>query len=204
MDTRFQHIFLSALRQSLWSVVLLLGVSVQAQSDDRQPAITSEFIELGASLGVINLENFPSATTRGLDLRFRATEDLFLEFNFLQTSEVNHSAIENDQGVFFSGRDRVFKHYDLLLGYNLFQGEFFTGGTQAHLSALYIVSGVGETVFGDEKRFTYTLGLGHQLAFKRRYIWHVDMRDYIYTSSLILPDQTTHNLHLSMGMRYLF
>ena len=199
MENRLQYIFLA--------LILLLTQTAsyaQAETEAERLDIKTEFIEAGLTVGTINIEDFGSEFAWGGGLTFRATEDFFLQLNYMQASDVALSAAEKSQGQFFVGSDRDFSHYDLLLGYNLFQGEFFTGDAKASLSSLYAVGGVGETQFGGESSFTFTLGLGYQIAFNRRYIARLDMRDYIYKSSLVSDDNTTNNIHFSTGLSYLF
>ncbi len=201
MENRLQHLLLK-----LASCVLFVASAslAQAQNSKVTTDIESEFLEFGASVGVINIEDFPSEYTTGLNLTFRATEDLFLQVNVMLASDVELSSAEKDQGAFFADEDRDFLHYDMLVGYNIFQGEFFTSNTQANLSTLYMVGGVGETEFGNESNFTYTLGLGYKVAFNRRYIMNIDIREYIYESSLIAEDDATVATHMTVGFSYLF
>ena len=201
MENRFQYILLIA-------ALLLVQTTSYAQTNTgiNDLDIRTEFIEAGLTAGVVNIEDFGSELTWGAGLTFRATEDFFLQLNYMQADGVDLSAAENSGGIgqFLAGSDRDFIHYDLLLGYNLFQGEFFTNDSKASHSSFYVVGGVGETEFGSENSFTFTLGLGYQVAFNRHYIMRLDMRDYIYTSSLISEDNTTNNIHFSAGLSYLF
>ncbi len=203
MENRLQHILLTA--------ILIAGISVSAQAQvtdtsiNQNAKVRSEFLEFGINVGILNLEDFPSEYTIGTNLTFRATEDFFLQVNYIQASDVDFSSAEKNQpDPFFTGSDRDFKHYNVLLGYNFFQGEFFTAGSKANLSTLHLITGVGETEFGGESSFTYILGFGYKVAFKRRYIANFDVRDYIYESSLIAEDNTTNNVHVSLGLSYLF
>ncbi|MGH1487057.1 MAG: outer membrane beta-barrel domain-containing protein [Cellvibrionaceae bacterium] len=206
MENRFQYILLV-----LVSVLAgLLGLSsianAQTADDKSQFAVGTEFLEIGLSLGMINIEDFPSETATGIHFTFRATEDYFLQLNYMKTSEVSTSTFE-EQGSLtsVSGSDREFIHYDVLLGYNLYQGEFFSADSkEANLSSLYLVGGVGETEFRNESRFTYTLGVGYRVAFKRRYIVHVDVRDYNHKTSLNASGDRVNNIHWSAGVSYLF
>lgn len=199
MEIRLQYLFLIVL-------LLFLPLSASLAQSNDLPKVRTEYLELGLNVGYLNIEDFDTHLAIGAGLTIRATEDFFLQVNYMQASDIDLSVAEEEGGAtsFLEEGDRDFKHYDLLLGYNLFQGEFFTGESKAHLSSLYLVGGIGETQFGDEERFTYTLGLGYQVAFNRRYILHFDFRDYIFDSSLIAEDASTHNTHLSVGMRYLF
>lgn len=199
MDNRFQHLLLVAKTTLLFSAIASAPLSYGNSLD-----IDNEVFELGVFAGVLNIEDFNSEFVPGLRATFRASEDYFIQYNYLQT-DVSLSAYEQSQGVrFFDGDDRTFSHYDLLVGYNIFQGEFFPSST-ASLSSLYVVAGVGETDFGGESALTYTLGLGYQVAITRRFALQFDFRDYIYTSSLITDEsRSVHTTQISTGVSFLF
>jgi outer membrane beta-barrel protein len=202
MENRLQYIFLNAFIAILF---VAFGSTVKAQNNSSSASIKSEFFELGINIGMVNIEDFGNEFAIGAGVTFRATEDFFLQANYMQTDSVALSTAETEgPTVFVSEGDRDFKHYDLLLGVNIFQGEFFVSEAKANLSALYGLIGVGETEFGGESNFSYTLGMGYQIAFNRRYIVRFDIRDYIYDSSLIAEDTSTHNFHISTGISYLF
>lgn len=204
MENRFQHIFLVCI---IFFVSFLSVSSLHAQNAGFTTTdVESEFLELGLNLGVVNIEDFPSEFTTGLNLTFRASEDYFLQLNLVSASDVALSSVEKDQGSFDTGPDRDWLHYDMLVGFNFFQGEFFTSNSNANLSTLYIIGGIGETEFGDESNFTYTYGFGYKVAFKRQFIVNLDVREYLYKSSLINPQNevTTTNTHVSVGLNYLF
>jgi outer membrane beta-barrel protein len=203
MENRFQYIFLKSCLSLL--LVFFCGHTLAQTADASRSSVRSEFLEMGINAGWVNIEDFGNEFAIGAGLTFRATEDFFLQINYMQTDEVELSTAETEgPTVFIASEERDFKHYDLLLGVNIFQGEFFVSDNKANLSALYGLVGVGETEFGGENRFTYTLGLGYQIAFQRRYIVRFDIRDYIYDSSLIAEDASTHNFHMSAGISYLF
>lgn len=210
MDNRFQHVFLTA--KLAFASLFLLSMPAwansgqEASSDQRGDTlrINDEVFELGFAVGVINIADFNSEVTAGVSATFRASEDFFLQYNFLQT-KASLSSYELSQGKLFGGDDRTLRHYDLLVGYNLYQGEFFSSGEKARLSALYLLGGVGDTQFGGEGSFTYTLGVGYQVALTRRFIWRVDYRNYAYKSSLIADEeQTVNSTQVSSGLSFLF
>ncbi len=181
--------------------IIALCMSVFSYGQDK---VKTEFLELGLHVGFLNIEDYPSNTATGAYLTLRATEDFFLQLNLMESSDVDLNNDERNTPFSDILDDRDFFHYDLLIGFNLFQGEFFTGDNQANLSSLYVVGGVGETEFGDESRFTTTLGLGYQIAFNRRYVLRFDLRDYFYKSSLLKDNETTNNIHTFIGLSYLF
>lgn len=200
METRFQHILLIV-------IVSLLGSSIaRAQSPEVNAKVNPEFLEIGVSVGTLAIEGFPTTFSQSLNFTFRATEDFFLEFNYVLAKGVEEStfADERDEVPNSLANDNDFQHLNLLLGYNFFQGEFFSADNTANLSSLYGVVGVGETEFAEEKRFTTVLGMGYQIAFNRKYIVHFDLRDYIYRSSLGNENDYVNNIDYSVGLSYLF
>jgi len=178
-----------------------------ADKADSKLRINSELFDFGVVTGILNIEDFPAEFVVGASVTFKASEDFFLQYNYVQ-AEVSESSFEKNPSftVLDLGDDRSFKHYDLLVGYNIFQGEFFTSGDTTNLSSLYVVGGIGDTTFGGEENFTYTIGMGYQVEFYRRYLLRFDFRDYIYNTSLIVggEEDTAHNSQISVGVGYLF
>jgi outer membrane beta-barrel protein len=166
--------------------------------------IDKEILEFGVVTGVINIGDFGSEWLKGLSATFQASEDFFLQYNYLQ-AEADLSSFEESQGRFFSGSDRDFVHYDLLVGYKLLQAEVYPSEAKARLSSFYLVGGVGETRFGGEENFTATAGLGYEVALSRDLIVRADYRSYFYESSLIREEEeTVQSGQFSIGLGYLF
>lgn len=148
--------------------------------------VKPEVIDASVALGVLSIEDFTSELAVGVSASFLASEDLFIEYNFLATS-ISESAFEKNAAftTFTLGEGRRFRHYDLLLGYNLFQTEFLVGDAKSILSKLYLVAGVGDTQFGTEDNFTYTLGVGYRVRLSEKLFFKIDYRNHIYDSALV-------------------
>lgn len=209
METRLQYLLLR-IQAFAGAFLLVVTASAFAAKDDngkKKLRIDSELFDIGVVAGVINFEDFPAEFVLGANVTFKASENFFLQYNFVQ-SDISESSFEkNPADTIRDLGDRKFTHYDLLVGYNLFQGEFFAGSEDyAHLSSLYVVGGIGDTEFGGEDNFTYTVGLGYQIEFYRKYLVRFDYRDYIYQTSLIVGSEqdTVHNTQISLGVGYLF
>lgn len=198
METRLQHLLLKRLAAAAAAWLAAGSLQVQAAGLD----IDTEFFELGVHTGLLNLQDFTTEPTFGVSGTFRTTEDFFLQFSYLQ-ADISLSAIEESAQGAFTG-ERTYRHYNLLLGYNLFQGEVFRG-TKAGLSSLYLVGGVGDTEFLDEANFTYVYGLGYQMALSRRFNVRLDYRNYVYDT--IVVDQNENsvtNSHWGVGVSWVF
>lgn len=201
METRIQHVFLKA--RALLLGVALLPATVYA-SDETGATIDSDLFDLGLYAGIVNIADFNGEAIAGLSATFQASEDFFLQYNIGQ-ADASPSAYEQSQGLLFDGSDRQFQHYDLLVGYRVFQSEFFGAEGQARLASLYLVSGVGETRFGGEDNFTTTVGVGYELALTRRVMLRIDYRTYLYASNLISDQsQSVQSSQLAAGLSYRF
>jgi outer membrane beta-barrel protein len=207
MDIRFQHVLLIVRAVLLSLGILSMSVQAEDESSDKGLDINNEIFELGAFIGIVNIEDFTSEMVPGLSLTFRASEDFFIQYNYLQVGKVDLSLYEEQEAapVYFTGKSRKFSHYDLLVGYNIFQGEFFKAQAKTVLSSLYVVLGAGETAFGEESRFSYTAGLGYQIGLTKRLNFNFDFKNYIYNSSVILDqDKTVNTTQISSGIHYVF
>lgn len=166
--------------------------------------IDKEIVELGLFTGVLNIGDFGSEWLTGISATFQASEDFFLQYNYLQ-AKADLSSVEKSQGRYFSGSDRDFVHYDLLVGYKLFQAEVYPTEGKANLSSFYLTAGVGESRFGGEETFTFTAGLGYDVAISRDLIIRADYRHYVYESALIRDEEATvRSAQFSIGLGYLF
>ncbi len=205
MANWLQHLFLKSLLIGAPSLAVSLAIAPMA-ANASELNVNSELFDVGLVAGVINIEDFPADYVIGVNATFKASEDFFIQYSYVQ-ADVSKSSFENSPSSnTFGFDDRSFTHYDLLLGYNIFQGEFFTGADSAHLSALYTVGGIGYTDFGGEENFTYTSGVGYQIEFRRKYVLRVDYRDYIYQTSVTVGDEEkkVNNNQFSVGLGYLF
>lgn len=204
MENRIQHILLKARAIALAGLVATPVALAQEAEPTASHRIHSEVFDLGVTAGVVNIADFNGEWMLGVSATFQASEDFFLQYNYLQ-ADSSPSAYENSQGRLFDGGDRRFRHYDLLVGYKLFQGEFFAAGERARLSSLYLVGGAGEIRFGDEENFSTTLGVGYEVALTRNVLARLDYRAYLYNSSLIADEErSVTSTQMSVGLSYLF
>ncbi len=205
MEYWFQRIFLALIKILLTAFLLFSSVTHNeiSAAENESVSIDSEYFDVGLFTGILNIEDFNSEYIVGGNVTFNANENYFLQFNYFQT-DASLSSYEKVEGPYFSGSNRNFTHYDVLVGYNLFLGEQFFSDTNAKLSSLYLVAGVGDTEFGGEGSFSYTLGLGYQVALKRDILMRIDYRDYIYDTNIIGENSTVHNTALTASLSYLF
>ena len=193
MELRFQHLLLSLVVSCLPSLTLAAG----------KLDVNNEYFEISVTTGVISIQDFNSELSLGLAATFNATENFFLQYNYMQAT-TSETPYEADNTPYFSGKDRTFTYYDLLLGYNLFQGEVFRGESKAQLSTLYGVLGAGNTTFGGESAFTTVIGAGYKFGLTRKINVNIDLRDYIFKTGLADQETRTHNTHLSFGLGYMW
>ena len=174
----------------------------RVQREVYEAQIDTEFFEVGAYIGLLSIEDFGSSTVTGVKGSFHATEDFFLQFNYGQ-AEAGKSSLEdfNNENFF---NDREYKYYNLLVGYNIFPGETFVSQSHTFNSAFYLVGGAGNTDFGGDNHFTFTLGSGYRIILRDWLTVNIDFRDHSFDSEVIGSKKRTHNLEFSTGVTAFF
>lgn len=220
MANRFQQLLLTTLLSTSFMAITLpswadngdvaLNPIVVVEPDNKQreayeAQIDSEFFELGAYAGILAIEDFGSSTVLGLKASFHATEDFFLQANYGQ-AEAGDSTAEyyfgDDDISIIKNRD--YRYYNLLVGYNLFPGETFVTQNLTFNSAFYLVAGAGNTEFADDNHFTITLGSGYRIILKDWLTVNVDFRDHSFEAEIGPKTKRTHNLEFSTGVTAFF
>jgi outer membrane beta-barrel protein len=168
--------------------------------------IDDESFEIGAYVGIINIDDFGSEPLFGVKASYHATEDFFLQLNYA-ISKAGNTSFEELSGEnvrLLTDSERKYRYYNALIGYNIFPGEVFMTSSLTFNSAFYLVGGVGNTHFGGEDNFTTTLGTGYSIILRDWLSWQIDFRDHIFKTEIIKENDTTHNLELSTGLTIFF
>ncbi len=171
----------------------------------REPEIDREDFEIGAFVGLMNLEDFGSDVVYGVRLAYHVTEGLFVETTVGQT-EAGLTSFEVLSGGarIIEDDERTFTYYNLNLGYNILPGEVFIGEGRAYNTNFYLIAGLGSTRFAGDDRFTVNFGAGFRFLLSDTFAMHVDFRDHLYDSDLLGEEKTTHNLEGHLGFTVFF
>ena len=164
--------------------------------------IDTEFLEVGAYVGILSIEDFGSSEVLGLKASFHATEDFFLQVNYGQSEAGLDADEEGNDFVRFIDRD--YTYYNLLVGYNLFPGETFINQGLTLNSAFYLVGGAGNTDLAEDQYFTITVGTGYRIILKDWLTFNLDMRDHSFKSEIGGRTKRTHNLEFTGGLTAFF
>jgi len=169
----------------------------------KEPAIDREDFEVGAFVGIMNIEDFGSDAVYGVRLAYHVTEGFFVEATVAQ-SEASLTSFEVLSGGARLFDDRSLTYYNLNLGYNILPGEVFVGEGRAYNTNFYLIAGLGSTNFADDDRFTVNFGAGFRFLFTDSIAFHVDFRDHLFDIDILGREKTTHNLEGTLGMTVFF
>lgn len=166
------------------------------------PRIHARDLEIGLFFGTLSIENFSTEPVYGLRLGYHLSEDFFIEGSFGR-SQVSDDAYRTFMpvGVF---DDDDLTYYHLSLNYNVLPGEFFLGRGRAFTGAVFLSTGLGNTRFGDEDYFTYSLGLGARLLPTDSVSLRLDFRQFIFETDLFGDSEWTFNPELTIGLAAYF
>lgn len=173
--------------------------------DIRQSRIDTENFEVTAFGGAMSVEDFGTSPVYGARLAYHFSESLFAEAVVAQT-EAGDTSFEALSGAapLLTDSERMFRYYDLSIGWNVLPGEVFLGRNRAFNSSLYLLLGAGNTEFGGENLFTASVGAGYRVLLTDYLATHLLVRDRVFTSDLLGEDKTAHNIEFSLGLSWFF
>jgi outer membrane beta-barrel protein len=169
------------------------------------PKIRSSNIELGATYGVLSIEDFGSHPVYGLTAAYHITEDFFFQGE-AGRSRGGRTSFETLGGnvQLLTQSERHFTYYDLSLGYNFLPGEAFLGRGIALTSAFYLLGGIGSTDFAGDTKFTVNFGAGYRVVPTDWLAVHITVQDRVFQSSILGTTKLTNNLEARIGTTVFF
>jgi outer membrane beta-barrel protein len=173
--------------------------------DVKLPRYPSKDIEVGAFLGVYSTENFGASAVYGLRLGYHITEDFFVQANLAQTkvSDENFRQLLPGGGIFPTPSEKL-TYYNLTAGWNVLPGEVFIGAGRAKATSVYLLAGIGSTKLAERRNSTFNFGVGLRGLLADRAAVHLELRDHVFSTDLLGPRTSTHNLELSTGFSWFF
>jgi outer membrane beta-barrel protein len=169
------------------------------------PKIRSSNIELGATYGVLSIEDFGSHPVYGLVAAYHITEAFFFQGE-AGRSRGGRTSFETLGGnvQLLTQSERHFTYYDLSLGYNFLPGEAFLGRGIALTSAFYLLGGIGSTDFAGDTKFTVNFGAGYRVVPTDWLAVHITVQDRVFQSSILGTTKLTNNLEARIGTTVFF
>ncbi|GMG88078.1 outer membrane beta-barrel domain-containing protein [Biformimicrobium ophioploci] len=171
----------------------------------REANIDSENFEVSLLGGIMNIEDFGSNGVTSLSINYHLSEDFFVEAAYGMT-DMAESSYERLSGSapLMTDEERELSYYSASLGYNFLPGEFFAGSDYAFNSTFYLLGGVGNTLFANEKHFTFNLGAGLRLLPTDWISVRLEFRDHIFEHDLFGETIRTNNLSAQLGASIYF
>ena len=169
------------------------------------PKVRSSNIELGATYGVLSIEDFGTHPVYGLVAAYHITEDFFFQGE-AGRSRGGRTSFETLGGnvQLLTQSERHFTYYDLSLGYNFLPGEAFLGRGIALTSAFYLLGGIGSTDFAGDTKFTVNFGAGYRVVPTDWLAVHITVQDRVFQSSILGTTKLTNNLEARIGTTVFF
>jgi outer membrane beta-barrel protein len=176
-----------------------------ARREITEPDFDEEDFEIGAFVGLMNIEDFGTSPAYGLRFAYHGTESVFLEaaIGASEAGETSYEQLSGDLQL-LTDSERRFIYYNLSAGYNVLPGEVFFGGKYAYNSQFYLIGGIGSTRFAGNDEFTINVGAGYRLLINDWLTIHLDARDHMFDSDLLGESKTTHNFELTGSLTFFF
>jgi len=168
--------------------------------------IDTEDFEATLFAGLLNIEDFGTNPVYGARFAYHINEDIFIEATYAQ-SEAGQTSYERISGIPLPIiDDRNVTYYNVSFGYNLLPGESFLTKSLSFNSSIYIVAGVGNTIFAGSDRLTINFGGGFRLLATDWMAVHIDVRNHIFSlnADVLAEEKTLNNLEVTLGLSAFF
>jgi outer membrane beta-barrel protein len=219
MESRIQHLFLTALLAAASWVPLSLQAQTAADDDELAQIITpdikrrhikeddldSENFEMGAFYGLYSLEDFGSNPVQGISLAYHITEGFFLEGVFAVSRAEQTSYELLSGGVeLLTDEERDIRYYNLSLGYNFLPGQIYFSDKWAFNTNFYVLLGAGNTDFAAKQYFTTNIGAGLRFYATDFLAVDMSMRNHHFSHELFGVTKAVDNLESRIGLSLFF
>ncbi|MDX1558394.1 MAG: outer membrane beta-barrel domain-containing protein [Marinobacter sp.] len=214
MENRTKHLFLTPV---CLAAGLCLAGAANAQ-DDRpliEPDVTpvpvtealidTENFEIGAFVGVLNIEDFESSLLLGGKLTYHLSESFFFEagVGFAEGGRTSFERLAGDVEL-ITDSERDYSYYNINLGYNVLPGEAFLTENYAFNTNFYLIAGAGATDFAGDTRFTLNAGAGYQVLLTDTVAIHIGVRQHYFRIDVLGAEKTSLNTEVSTGLSVFF
>jgi outer membrane beta-barrel protein len=171
-----------------------------ARRDIKLPRFPSKDFELGIFAGTYATQNFGSSLVKGVRLGYHISEDFFVEGVYAQTKVSDEMFRQVLPGGLFQNESEKLRYYNISAGYNVLPGEVFIGANRAKPFALYLIGGVGSTMFNRQRMATFNFGTGMRVLLSDNIALQFDARDHVFSLDLLGKRETTQNLEFTLGI----
>ncbi len=208
MESRFRILFLTFFALLCHTTAFATPQVVNPEVERREidiAAIDTEEFEIGLYGGLLSVEDFGVNSVLGLRFAYHISPAIFVEAAYARstTTKTSYERLSGAAAL-LTDRERELDYYNVSFGYNLLPGEAFIGRHRAYNTALYLISGIGNTRFAGNDHRTINLGVGYRFLLTDSIALHLDARDYMFETDLLGENKRTHNLETSGSVTVYF
>ena len=204
METWFQRIFL------VLGLAPALVCAQQVEPDISQSSISENVLDsenwlLGLRGGMINIEDFGSSALGALQLSYHINEDFYLSAEYAM-AKAGRTSFEDLSGAapLLTDSEREWRYYGAHVGYVLLPGEVFLNRNYAMNSGLSLFVGGGNVDFAGDNVFALHFGSQFRLYTTDWLAVELTFSDYVFETTILARNKTTHNLALALGVALYF
>ncbi|MBU2113210.1 MAG: outer membrane beta-barrel domain-containing protein [Gammaproteobacteria bacterium] len=209
MEAWIQRIFLIAALSPLSllaqtpSVPLITPDIASEQIDE--DVLDSENWLLGVRGGVLSIEDFGSSGLLAAQLSYQINESFYLSAEYA-VAKAGRTSFEDLSGAapLLTDSEREWRYYGAHIGYTLLPGEVFFGRDYAMNSGLSLFVGGGNVDFAGDKVFALHFGSQFRLYTTDWLAVELTFSDYVFETTILARNKTTHNLALALGVALYF
>ena len=155
--------------------------------------------------GILSIEDFGSSSLAALQLSYHINEDLYISAEYAM-AKAGLTSYERLSGAapLLTDSEREWLYYGAELGYVLLPGQVYLGRNYAVNTGWSLFAGAGNVDFAGDKVFAFKVGSQFRLYMTDWLALDLVVTDYVFETTILAEQKTTHNLNVALGLAVYF
>tara|TARA_B100001059_G_scaffold76660_1_gene74202 strand:+ start:32368 stop:32964 length:597 start_codon:yes stop_codon:yes gene_type:complete len=155
--------------------------------------------------GILAIEDFGSSGLGALQLSYHINEDLYISAEYAM-AKAGLTSYERLSGAapLLTDSEREWLYYGAELGYVLLPGQVYLGSNYAVNTGWSLFAGAGNVDFAGDKVFAFKVGSQFRVYVTDWLALDLVVTDYVFETTILAEQKTTHNLNVALGLAVYF
>ncbi|MBV2128322.1 outer membrane beta-barrel domain-containing protein [Arsukibacterium indicum] len=175
------------------------------QSEVIPARLDTENFAVGLRGGALAIEDFGTSGLAALQLSYHINEDFYISAEYAM-AKAGLTSYERLSGAapLLTDDERQWHYYGAELGYVLLPGQVYLGRDYAINTGWSVFGGAGNVDFAGDTVFAFKFGSQFRLYLTDWAALDLVVTDYVFETTILAENKTTHNLSMALGLAVYF
>lgn len=176
-----------------------------SQSEVIPARLDTENFAIALRGGALAIEDFGNSGLAALQLSYHINEDFYLSAEYA-IAKAGLTSYERLSGAapLLTDDERQWHFYGAELGYVLLPGQVYLGSNYAVNTGWSVFGGAGNVDFAGDTVFAFKFGSQFRLYLTDWAALDLVVTDYVFETTILAENKTTHNLSMALGLAVYF